>query len=127
RACASCLRSLRCTGQDFPDNRLVAEGAAISAVDLVILVPFAGDQDCIAAHAALERRSYRARAIVVDTRWPPLRHPLENVGNYPRRVFSAGVVVGDDDFVRKLGRDPTHEWPLARVTVTATPENDAQL
>ena len=91
--------------QRVRDHLLVAEAAALAAVDLVVLVALARDQHDVGRLRIGERIADGARAIELDAKRLARGNAAGDVRGNSLRRFGARIVVGDHDVVGEFGRD----------------------
>src|SRR5450631_3502147 len=120
-ACASCGGS-----QDLPRLEPIAEIAARRTVDLILLMPLAGDEHHIGRGRLVERRGDRRASIVYHAHTARLDAAGDAASDVPR-ILGAGVIVGYNDLVREFVGNGTHHRPLARVAIAAASEYAPQL
>jgi hypothetical protein len=81
---------------------------------------FAGDYQHVASAQVAHRRPDRLGA-VADLLGAGCRR--QDRGADRRGVLAAGIVVGDDDAIGLLGRDPAHQRALGAVAVAAAADD----
>src|SRR5258708_432968 len=112
---ASCRRS-----QQALRFAAIAEGAARFTVDLVVLMALARDQDQIDRLCFLQGGGDGFAAIVYHAHGAGF-DALQNVARDRLRILGTRVVVGHDDLVRQIIRDPAHAAPLPGIAFAAPP------